>query len=137
MLNALGGQAAAVLMPIALSRSEVIAAVGVLLLVLAFGCVVIAQMHMGNSWRIGIPVGQVAPALVTRGIFSRSRNPIFLGMSLALAGFFLLMPSAASLATGLFGVALMQVQARLEEAFLLSTHALAYQAYRAATPRWI
>ena len=137
VLNALGGQAAAVLMPIALPKSEGFAALGVLLLVLAFVCVVIAQMHMGHSWRIGIPVGQVAPELVTSGIFSRSRNPIFLGMSLALIGVFLLMPGAASLAIGLFGVALMQVQARLEESFLLAAHGMAYQTYRAATPRWL
>ena len=137
VLNALGGQAAAVLMPIALPKSEGFAALGVLLLVLAFVCVVIAQMHMGHSWRIGIPVGQVAPELVTSGIFSRSRNPIFLGMSLALIGVFLLMPGAASLHGRRDDRGRRQVQARLEESFLLAAHGMAYQTYRAATPRWL
>jgi protein-S-isoprenylcysteine O-methyltransferase Ste14 len=58
---------------------------GVLLLLLSLVWTVVAQAQMGESWRIGIDQTH-RTNLVQHGVFSRSRNPIFLGMMLTLFG---------------------------------------------------
>jgi protein-S-isoprenylcysteine O-methyltransferase Ste14 len=46
-----------------------------------------------NSWRIGIDT-KTKTELVTNGLFSISRNPIFFGMIITLIGVFLATPNA-------------------------------------------
>ena len=111
-------------------------AVGVVLLAASLIWIVLAQANMGRSWRIGIDTGS-RPPLVRTGLFGRSRNPIFLGMRLNLAGLFLVLPNAFTLAALLLGEALIQVQVRLEEAHLSTVFGEEYDAYRHAVPRWI
>ncbi len=106
------------------------------LLLLSLGWIVVAQAQMGKSWRIGIDTGK-QPPLVRRGLFGRSRNPIFLGMRLNLAGLFLADSNAATLAALLLGEALIQVQVRLEELHLAGVFGADYDAYRREVPRWI
>ena len=91
---------------------------------------------MGRSWRIGIDTVD-RPPLVRAGIFALSRNPIFLGKRVNLAGLFLVAPNAATLAALIVGEALIQVQVRLEEVHLESVFGSDYRAYRGGTPRWI
>ena len=98
--------------------------------------VVIAQAQMGRSWRIGIDA-EAQPPLVRSGLFSWCRNPIFLGMRLSLAGMFLVMPNAVTLAIALVGEVLMQVQVRLEEEHLSRVLGEEYRAYRREVPRWL
>ena len=57
----------------------------------------IAQAQMGASWRVGIDSAN-RTELVSKGLFTISRNPIFLATRLALLGFFLVAPNAATLA---------------------------------------
>ncbi|MFC3713125.1 methyltransferase family protein [Sphingoaurantiacus capsulatus] len=106
------------------------------LLLASLAWIVAAQAQMGASWRIGIEPG-TQPPLVRRGLFGRSRNPIFLGMRLNLAGLFLADPNAATLAALLLGEALIQVQVRLEEVHLAGVFGADYDAYRREVPRWI
>src|SRR5262249_37820263 len=54
--------------------------------------VVAAQLQMGASWRVGIDA-QARPGLITHGLYARSRNPIYSGLLLALAGFALVLPT--------------------------------------------
>jgi protein-S-isoprenylcysteine O-methyltransferase Ste14 len=61
---------------------------GVMLLLLSLGWTVLAQARMGESWRIGIDEKH-RTNLVQSGVFSRSRNPIFLGMMVTYSGSFL------------------------------------------------
>jgi protein-S-isoprenylcysteine O-methyltransferase Ste14 len=110
--------------------------VGGALLAVSLVWIVLAQAHMGQSWRIGIDTGS-HPPLVRSGLFGRSRNPIFLGMRLNLAGLLLVLPNAFTLATLLLGEALIQVQVRLEEAYLSAEFGDAYDAYRRDVPRWL
>lgn len=110
--------------------------VGGALLAVSLIWIVLAQAHMGQSWRIGIDTGS-HPPLVRSGLFGRSRNPIFLGMRLNLAGLLLVLPNAFTLATLLLGEALIQVQVRLEEAHLSAKFGDAYDAYRRDVPRWL
>lgn len=98
--------------------------------------IMIAQRQMGRSWRIGIDRGE-QPPLVRHGLFGRSRNPIFLGVRLTLAGFVLVLPNAATLCLWLLGEVLIQVQVRLEEAHLRARFGEDYDLYRRAVPRWL
>ena len=98
--------------------------------------VVIAQAQMGISWRIGIDA-RSRPPLVRSGVFSISRNPIFLGMRAALLGLFLALPNAATLTILIAGEILIQVQVRLEEAYLGKIHGAEYRRYTEEVRRWI
>ncbi len=109
---------------------------GIVLLVGSLILIVVAQAQMGQSWRIGIDTGRPT-ALVQTGVFSRSRNPIFLSMRVNLLGLLLLWPNAATVAAFLLGEVLMQVQVRLEEDHLGRMLGTDYADYRRRTPRWI
>ena len=106
------------------------------LLLVAVVVVVTAQAQMGRSWRIGID-DEHTTALVTHGIFGRSRNPIFLGMRLMLVGLFLVIPEAATLVLWLVGDVLIRTQVYLEEEHLLRQHGEAYRAYQGRVRRWL
>lgn len=109
---------------------------GLALLAIALIWTIIAQSHMRNSWRIGIDT-ETKTELVTTGLFGVCRNPIFLGMILCLVGLFLTTPNAL---TGLFwvlGYVLIQIQIRLEEAFLESEHGQIYVNYKQRVRRLV
>ena len=117
-------------------ESDFLRMVGWVVLAASLVWVIVAQAQMGGSWRIGIDAA-AQPPLVRSGLFALSRNPIFLGMRLALLGLFLALPTGATLAILALGEVLMQVQVRLEEAHLTETLGGDYQAYRRATRRWL
>ena len=108
---------------------------GISLLLLSLVWTVVAQAQMGESWRIGIDQKH-RTNLVPRGVFSLSRNPIFLGMMVTLFGLFLVIPNALTLLTLALGVVLIQIQVRLEEEFLAKSHGDEYTEYRRRIRRW-
>ena len=109
---------------------------GTALLIASLIWILIAQAQMGASWRIGIDSDRTTE-LVQKGFYRWSRNPIFLGMRFTLLGFFLTLPSAATLAILTLGNALTQIQVRLEEEYLLKTHGETYRVYCQQTRRWL
>lgn len=109
---------------------------GGILMLTSLAWTVVAQAQMGASWRIGIDE-EHRTALVQKGIFGLSRNPIFLGMMLTLLGLFLVIPNALTLLTLVTGVVLIQIQVRLEEEFLARAHGGEYAEYRRHVRRWI
>ena len=117
-------------------QSTVVKSIGWILLVGSLCLTAIAQRQMGASWRIGIDK-QRATDLVQTGLFSYSRNPIFLSMRLALLGLLLVQADAFALALLVAGELLIQVQTRLEEAHLLHLHGDAYQQYLRRVRRWL
>ena len=118
-----------------LVKDEVVA-LGWVLLLVALAVTLKAQADMGGAWRIGIDT-QRSTELVTQGLFSRSRNPIFLSMRTALVGFFLVLPNAVTLVFLTVADVLMQVQVRLEEAHLHQQHGDTYAQYQTRTRRWL
>lgn len=109
---------------------------GMIMMVLAFIWVVIAQFQMKDSWRIGID-DQMKTKLVKNGLFQFSRNPIFLGMTVSLIGFFLAFPTVIAFFFSLIGSILMQIQIRLEEEHLLKQHGQIYLAYKKKVGRML
>lgn len=106
------------------------------LLLLSLGLVWIAQTQMANSWRIGVDEKNKTE-LVTKGLFSVSRNPIFFGVMITNIGLLLIMPNAFTLLIVSLSTVSINTQIRLEEAFLKSTHGNAYEQYLNKVRRWI
>jgi protein-S-isoprenylcysteine O-methyltransferase Ste14 len=108
------------------------------LALIASGCAlaISAVRQMSVSWRIGID--RLAPGpLVSRGLYARMRHPIYTGMLLATTGLAGLTADALSVAVATAAWVGLPVQARLEEAFLLSRHPEEYPEYLARTGRFL
>jgi protein-S-isoprenylcysteine O-methyltransferase Ste14 len=101
---------------------------GLVLLHVSLVWMVIAQYQMGTSWRIGIDSIHRTD-LKTSGLFSVSRNPVFLGMLCSMSGIFLVYPDMLSGLIVAVGYVVIHVQIRLEEAFLLQQHGNNYLEY--------
>ena len=76
-------------------------------------------------------------ALITSGIYARSRNPMYLGWSAGILGLALWARSAWLLAAWTVAVAALDREIDSEEARLVSRFGLSYQAYRASVPRYV
>lgn len=110
--------------------------IGFVLMIVALIWVILAQLQMKNSWRIGID-STTKTELVTHGLFRISRNPIFLGMTISLVGFFLVFPTVIAFSFLLMGNVLMQIQIRLEEEYLIKEHGEIYLTYKKRVNRML
>jgi protein-S-isoprenylcysteine O-methyltransferase Ste14 len=98
---------------------------------------VVAQLAMGDSWRIGVDVRE-RTALVASGPFRWVRNPIFSAMLLTSVGLVLLVPTPLAVAALLVLVVALELQVRcVEEPYLLRTHGAAYRSYAARVGRFV
>ncbi|HMR83538.1 MAG TPA: isoprenylcysteine carboxylmethyltransferase family protein [Niabella sp.] len=122
--------------PITQLNSHTIQYIGLAFLLISLIWTVIAQGHMKNSWRIGIDTS-TKTELITGGLFSISRNPIFFGMILSLLGLFLTTPNALTTLFLILGYILIQIQIRLEEEFLAKEHGQVYLDYKQKVRRLI
>lgn len=136
LLHSLSSEIYNYLAPIAWLQHPTLVTLGVVLLLVSFFWILLAQKQMGDSWRIGID-HEVKTPLVREGVFKLSRNPIFLGMRINLLGLFLILPNAVTLTVLVLGDTLMQIQVRLEEEYLTRVHGQDYEQYRRQTRRWI
>ena len=109
---------------------------GLTLLIISLAWTIIAQYHMKNSWRIGIDTATKTD-LITSGLFSISRNPIFFGMIISMIGLFLVTPNACTILFLIVGYMLIQIQIRLEEEFLTKQHGEKYLLYKKNVRRLI
>ena len=109
---------------------------GIALLLTSLFWTVLAQTHMGESWRIGIDREHRTP-LVRAGVFGFSRNPIFLGMIFTLLGLFVVLPNVFTLIAFVMGLVLINIQVRLEEEFLSRAHGEDYASYCRRVRRWL
>jgi protein-S-isoprenylcysteine O-methyltransferase Ste14 len=95
----------------------------------------VAQAQMGASWRVGID--DRPTQLVTGGLFGLSRNPIFSGMFLTLAGIVLIAPAPWLLIVCAAALLLVCLQVRLEERHLIALHGDAYLSYASRVGRFV
>lgn len=103
----------------------------------AIAGVAISQQAMGRSWRIGVDP-DTGTDLVTAGPFRRVRHPIYSFFVLLLVGVALLVPNLAGIASVVFALVFVEVQARaVEEPWLLRQHGQAYASYGARTGRFL
>ena len=124
------------LTPIEWLSTRYVMVIGLILLLASFLWIVLAQRQMGSSWRIGID-DEHETELVVKGVFGISRNPIFLGMRLNLAGLFLVLPNAVTLTLWVLGDVSLQMQVLLEEEYLKHLHGDVYVRYLSLVRRWI
>ena len=124
------------LVPIGYLEIDRVKLAGALLLILSLCWIIIAQINMGQSWRIGFNNNDAAP-LIRSGVFRISRNPVFLGMIVTQIGFCLMMPNVLTLLILSQVYQLLQIQVRLEEEYLASMHGDEYKDYCKHTRRWL
>lgn len=117
------------LVPIVYMEKDSVRITGLALIHVSLVWVLIAQWQMSQSWRIGIDETNKTE-LVTHGLFSISRNPIFLGLILTMAGMFLILPNAMTFALSVVTYLVIQIQIRLEEEFLERQHGRVYLQYK-------
>lgn len=123
-------------LPIEQLANPTIYYIGLSLMLISLIWTVIAQTHMKNSWRIGIDT-ETKSELITNGLFSISRNPIFFGMIVTLTGLFLTTPNALTFLFLILAYILIQLQIRLEEEFLIEEHGKVYLDYKRKVRRII
>jgi protein-S-isoprenylcysteine O-methyltransferase Ste14 len=96
----------------------------------------IAQRNMSDEWRIGIDIENKVK-LLTKGLFSISRNPIFLGVIILFIGIFLIIPNLITAIILVTGFIVIQIQVRLEEEFLYKVLGEEYDIYKKNVKRWL
>jgi protein-S-isoprenylcysteine O-methyltransferase Ste14 len=138
-----GGAAAPVLAligvvePIAALDGTVGHIVGVMLALAGILLTFLAQLAMGDSWRIGVDPGE-RTALVTDGPFGLVRNPIYSAMLPTVLGLVLMVPSAVALFALVVLAIGLELQVRLvEEPYLLRAHGSEYADYAARVGRFV
>ncbi len=124
------------LLPCWYFENSIISNIGWALLMFSLIIIWVAQSHMADSWRIGID-HENKPRLVTNGIFSLSRNPVFLGIILASVGVFMVVPNAFTLLILGLSFVSINTQIRLEEEHLQEEFGNSYSEYRSKVRRWI
>lgn len=111
-------------------------ALGVTIAVAAIGLVVVAQLQMGSSWRIGVDLDE-RTELVRSGLYGSIRNPIYTGMVLFAIGQAIVLPgpSAGAAVLGLIVGVGLQVRC-VEEPYLQSLHGEVYLTWAATAGRF-
>jgi protein-S-isoprenylcysteine O-methyltransferase Ste14 len=122
------------LVPISNLMKDVFLIIALILIHLSLLWISVAQYQMSNSWRVGIDENNKTE-LITKGLFSYSWNPIFLGMIISVAGIFFILPNTLTFFLMLTTYIVIQIQIRLEEEFLEKQHGEQYLIYKKTTKR--
>jgi len=122
--------------PLGLFNDSLSTNLGLILLAFSLIWTIVAQHHMKESWRIGID-RESKTELITTGLFGYSRNPIFLGLMLSMAGLLLVTPNVMTLIFYIVSYILIQIQIRLEEEFLEGVYGQEYLNYKAMVRRFL
>jgi protein-S-isoprenylcysteine O-methyltransferase Ste14 len=110
-------------------------ALGVLVMVAGLVVYGLALHAFGSSWRLGIDRDRPG-ALVTGGIFARSRNPVYLGLALLAFGVFLVLGRLVLLLLATVFLVYFQFLIRREQRFLAEHYGNAYREYARSVGRW-
>ncbi|WP_406727376.1 isoprenylcysteine carboxylmethyltransferase family protein [Streptomyces sp. GD-15H] len=119
------------------TESPPVQGAGLVLTLAGMASTLAAQTNMGASWRVGVDDNERTP-LVTVGLFAHVRNPVFTAMTVAGAGFALMVPNLVAVLTWAALVAAVQLQVRVvEEPYLTAVHGEGYAAYTARAGRFL
>lgn len=124
------------LLPAYFMENEIVMWIGMAILHISLLIIVVAQIQMARSWRIGFDEKEKTE-LVEKGLFRISRNPIFLGMVLTMLGLFLVLPNAVTLLAMVMTYVVLQIQIRMEEEYLRKVQGEEYLDYLRRVRRWI
>ena len=97
---------------------------------------VVAQLHLGASWRIGIEEGS-SPGSVTSGFYRFYRNQIFFAILIMLAGYTSLLPTRLSLALLVGAFIGIRQQILTKETYLCRTYGDVNGAYAHRVGRFV
>jgi protein-S-isoprenylcysteine O-methyltransferase Ste14 len=123
--------------PISALDTDAVHAAGIVLYGVAFALLLAAQQTMGASWRVGVDEREQT-RLVTGGVFSFARNPIFTAMIAIWIALAMLVPSVVAFASVVAIVLSIELQTRLvEEPYLSHTHGEAYRDYARRVGRFL
>jgi protein-S-isoprenylcysteine O-methyltransferase Ste14 len=103
--------------------------VGFVLVVIGLALLSLARFQLGRSFSVTAQ----AKNLVTHGLYSKIRNPVYLFGALAMAGFFLILQKSALWILFALLVAMQIMRARKESQVLEAKFGDEYRAYRAQT----
>jgi protein-S-isoprenylcysteine O-methyltransferase Ste14 len=103
--------------------------VGAVIIGVSFPLFVLARWQLGNSFSIKAKAGR----LVTKGLYSRIRNPIYLFGGLFTVGLSLFFSVWGPLVVALVIVPMQVVRARREEQVLASAFGEEYERYKSRT----
>lgn len=110
---------------------------GVVLAALGDLVFLLSVATMGDNWRAGVSKAEKTQ-LVTRGIYSISRNPAFLGFDLVYVGILLIYFSWWHLVFALFAIVMLHLQVvKVEEPFLPTVFGQEYDNYRKKVFRYL
>jgi len=109
---------------------------GASLLVAGGAFMVVAQLDLGASWRVGFDEA-ARPGLVTTGVYRFTRNPIYLALFVSLAGLLLLLPTWLSLVMFVGTVVAIRNQVHEEERFLRDKYGDEFTAYARRVGRFL
>ncbi|HEX9967845.1 MAG TPA: isoprenylcysteine carboxylmethyltransferase family protein [Solirubrobacterales bacterium] len=111
--------------------------VGIVLAVAGVVGTFVAQLAMGDSWRIGVE-SEERTELVTDGLFGLVRNPIYSAMIPTVLGLALMVPSPVALIAFAGLLLALELQVRVvEEPYLLRVHGDDYAEYGARVGRFV
>ena len=109
--------------------------VAAIIAVIALLATIKCWIRMGNDWRMEVSLDQKS-ALITDGLFTRIRHPIYAFSILLMLCSAVIVPSLPMLLIAIVHIVLMNVKARNEERHLLSVHGDAYARYLRASGRF-
>ncbi|MBK9114373.1 MAG: isoprenylcysteine carboxylmethyltransferase family protein [Betaproteobacteria bacterium] len=92
--------------------------------------------RMGKDWRMAV-TREENQALITDGMFSRVRHPIYALSILLMMATMVIVPTVPMLVVGAIHIGLMIVKAGNEERHMLTCHGDAYARYLARTGRFL
>lgn len=108
------------------------------ILLVGAAIIVAAQAGMGASWRVGVPKAENhVDELVTTGLHSVSRNPVYLGVMIFLLGALCAAPGSLTVAAVIVSFLGLTKIIRQEERYLRGRFGKYYDDYAGRVRRWI
>jgi len=107
--------------------------IGVMLCIIGIISASYCQFAMGKNWRMGVDPDEKTE-LITSGIYSKIRNPIYTACMVYGLGLLVLAPNVLMLITGLVGFYAVKAYVRdIEEPYLIGLHGEEYVRYMEST----